>query len=557
MVRYDAGTDEIVDMLVGVYSAGYQAINIVAGEQFALAQQLITNAAAKLHEAYSKRRTTDDKLPEIPKHAWVTMWNMSHGLYPNSEYITASPEDTKPLGNVVEIISTPNKTIPNRGFFVFEQPDLAFPFFPEAALLIRKAISEQRAVCKAHRRCMVFITIGDVMPADLKQYMPTIHLPKPNEARIMSIVESAAGASKTVREDVKKQLTASLRGLGDQDTVNLLGLAVVQTGGMLPATVAKVEELKAAAIGNSGCLEYIPKSKIELLPEVAGYDVLRTWIKARKPAMDCASDQLDPVKGAMLLGVPGTGKSVAGKLIAKDLGRPFIRFDLAGVYGSLVGESESKTRQAIATITAQRGCVLMLDEVDKLLGGSHEAKGDSGVTQRVLGTILTWLSDKKDETFVLMTANRIEGLPIELTRKGRLDEIFFVDTPGPDQRKQIFEIHLKHRKVDTSKYTMANWKAIVKASEGYVGAEIEAAVSEAILQAYAGGRTDGWVIPTERELITAITSSPSMLEKSSADIDKIRKWGKKHARNVCEITSNTYGEDLSQTGREFAAEMNN
>lgn len=575
MIRNDAEASEVVDLLADFYSAGVQAVNIVAGEQWALATRLINEAADRLHASDVKRKkdkadksddSDDDKAKPQDRRAWVTTWNMIHGFYPKSDWMNVSAEVSKALSSAVELIGVDTKELPTRGFFVFEQPDLAFPYYPESMLVIRRIISEQKAITATHRRMLVFVTISPSVPPDLQKYVPTIHLPKPSEKRIEAIVANGvkscvAGKKPAPTPEVQKNVEHALRGLGDQDTVNLLALAAIRTGGINEATIGQIEELKSAKLGSGGCLEYVPRSRIELLPEVAGYDVLMDWVKLRKVIMDRPNARLDPIKGAMLLGVPGTGKSIAGKLIAKRLGRPFIRFDLSAVYGSLVGESEAKTRDAIATVTAQKGCVLLLDEVDKLLGNAHESKGDSGVTQRILGSILTWMAEKRDETFVLMTANRVEGLPVELTRKGRLDEIFFVDTPKTLQRKEIFEIHLRHRHVDTSVYTKENWKAIVKAAEGYVGAEIESAVGEAVLQAYVKDLESNITrptVPTVKQLITAITSSPSMLQKSGSEIEKIRKWGKKNARNVCSSADDhEYGEDPSEAAETFRAEMEN
>lgn len=244
--------------------------------------------------------------------------------------------------------------------------------------------------------------------------------------------------------------------------------------------VREISKTKAELVKRSEVLELMPLGNME---EVGGLENLKEWISVRRYAYDAEAREfgVDQPRGVALIGPPGTGKSLCAKAIAHELGLPLIRFDVSRVFGSLVGQSEGRVREALKMCDAMAPCVIMLDEVDKAFD-VNSGGGDSGVGKRILGAVLTHMQEGGKPIFWVMTANRVGGLPPELLRKGRLDEVFSVTTPSEKEREAIFKIHLKKRKQNPD---LKGLEKAVEASNRFVGAEIEAAVAEAVLQAYA------------------------------------------------------------------------
>lgn len=302
-----------------------------------------------------------------------------------------------------------------------------------------------------------------------------------------------------------KALSAELPTL-DVDTV----LDEVQTG-------------KVTVVNSSDILELYKSTDIS---EVGGMENLKEWIARRA---ECYSDEakeygVEPPKGIVLVGPPGTGKSLAGKAIASVLGVPLVRLDFGRVFSSLVGSSEARVRSALKMVESMAPCVLFVDEVDKGLGGITGGSSDSGVSTRVLGSFLTWLNDTKAPVFTMMTANKVDGLPPELLRKGRFDEIFSTSLPNSREREDVFEIHLGKRGRTLDKFHKDDIMDLLKATEGYVPAEIEAIVKAALVDAFS-----------EREELgiahlVATTKAMVPMSKSFAEqIEKMKEWSENNA----------------------------
>jgi hypothetical protein len=551
--------DEVADALVNMHRSGYQAVQLVVDDQWKLGLTAIRKAATKIgkktkDDKASRREdtitNTDTGAEDELIHGGMILWNSIDGARVYGQQKDDDDKiDAENLRNMTAMMmvaageqSSKSSGWPYSNIVVLEHADLALRESVDAMIYTRLCVTEQRLVNNARRHMAILMTVGDhEMPDMIKKYVPQLTIPKPSDERIAEMVASAEKAVIRQKYPVgdataKSAICQSLRGIGDMEASLLLGAAVIASKSLGEETIPYIERAKSDALRRSSSLEYVPRESIMSMAEVAGYELLQEWVAFRRVVMEHPTDQIDRPKGIMLIGPPGTGKSQAGKLMAKYLNRMFIRFDISSVFGSLVGESEARVRDAIERVTAQKGCVLMIDEVDKLLGGAHQASGDSGVTQRILGNILTWMSEKKDNTFVVMTANRMDTLPVELTRKGRIDEVFFVDLPTERQRREIFKIHLQHRKVDTSYLTESDWTRLAQIATGYVGAEIEAAVQDAIMRTYAeacrSGKPGTRVAPTVESLIQSIEASKPMSSKHGAMIEEMRKWGKSHARPV-------------------------
>jgi SpoVK/Ycf46/Vps4 family AAA+-type ATPase len=249
--------------------------------------------------------------------------------------------------------------------------------------------------------------------------------------------------------------------------------------------------------------------------EVAGLDNLKAWIDRRRAAFLGGGTGRDRPRGMLLLGVQGGGKSLAPKAVAGRFGVPLLRVDFAALYDKYIGQTEKNLRRALQTADLMAPCVLWMDEIEKGLAGGG---GDDGVSQRVMGTLLTWMAERTGAVFIVATANDISRLPPELVRKGRLDELFFVDLPGPEVRARIFEIHLRSRGQDPQQFDLDRLAA---ASDGFSGAGIEQAVVSALYASQAQ------MAPlTTDSIVAEIARTQPLAVVMDAQIEALRAWAR-------------------------------
>jgi len=256
------------------------------------------------------------------------------------------------------------------------------------------------------------------------------------------------------------------------------------------------------------------------LDEVGGLDALKAWLKQRSRSFEpeAAAYGISPPRGVLLLGVQGAGKSLCAKAIATAWQRPLLRLDAGSLYDSYIGASERRLREALQQAEAMSPVVLWIDEIEKGFASAGSQSSDGGTTKRMFGSLLTWMQEHRHPVFLVATANDIEALPPELMRKGRFDEIFFVDLPGSKARKKIAEIHLRRRGRDPASFDL---RAIALASEGYSGAEIEQGIISALHGAYASeGEIDTDAV------VSALTSSPPLSVTRREQIAQLRAWAK-------------------------------
>ena len=259
--------------------------------------------------------------------------------------------------------------------------------------------------------------------------------------------------------------------------------------------------------------------------DVGGLDTLKTWLDRRSQAFGAGAKGfgLDAPKGVLLLGVQGCGKSLVAKAIAAAWEFPLLRLDMGKVFGGIVGQSEANVRTALQVAQALAPCVLWIDEIEKGVAGMGSSdQSDGGTTARVVGTLLTWMQEKREPVFVVATANRIEMLPPELLRKGRFDELFFVDLPSCAVRKEILAIHLRKKGRDPVGYDL---EQLATLSLGYSGAELEEAVREGLFDAFAEGRE----LRTEH-IATALRATFPLSRTMGEQITDLRRWAKVRAR---------------------------
>jgi SpoVK/Ycf46/Vps4 family AAA+-type ATPase len=271
-------------------------------------------------------------------------------------------------------------------------------------------------------------------------------------------------------------------------------------------------------IQQGGLLEYM-QTPLDL-DEIGGMRTLKTWLNQRKDVFSAEAKAfgITAPKGVLMLGVQGAGKSLCAKAIATAWQQPLLRMDPATLYASYIGESERNLREALRQTEMMSPVVLWIDEIEKAFASAASRSADGGLSQRMFGTLLTWLQEHQAPVFAVATANDIEALPPELLRKGRFDEIFFVDLPTAEVRQQIFAIHLRKRNRDPERFDL---EALSAASEEYSGSEIEQAVISALHEAYAQ-KSD---IDTER-VVAAVKGSPPLSATMAEKVAALRQWAK-------------------------------
>lgn len=313
------------------------------------------------------------------------------------------------------------------------------------------------------------------------------------------------------------EMAMNFKGLSQFEIENLIALAYATDGEFTRKDLKLIFEQKQQMIKKSGILEMIPLK--ESIDDIGGLENLKEWIKKKSKVFKNIDKALefgvDMPKGVLIAGVPGCGKSLNAKAVANLFEVPLLRLDMGRLMGKYVGESEANMRKAIVLAEAISPCVLWVDELEKAFAGIGGQGGAAEVTTRLFGNFLTWMQEKSSPTFVVATANDITKLPPELLRKGRFDEIFYVGLPNDEERKKIFEIHIKkRRKKDFEKIDLTS---LVSKTQGYSGADIEGVVKESIENVFADGRNE---ITTD-DILTSIKNTHSLSEIMKEPLKKM------------------------------------
>jgi SpoVK/Ycf46/Vps4 family AAA+-type ATPase len=313
-------------------------------------------------------------------------------------------------------------------------------------------------------------------------------------------------------------------GLTRDEAEKVYQKAKVTTGQLTEAEVDIVLSEKKQVIRRNGILEFMEID--ETLDLVGGLDELKRWLQQRSFSFTERAREygLPQPKGMLILGVPGCGKSLIAKTTSKLWGLPLLRLDIGRVYdGSTVGRSEANLRSALKTAESISPCILFIDEMDKAFAGSAgSSDSDGGTSSRIFGSFLTWMQEKQSPVFVMATANRVERLPSEFLRKGRFDDIFFVDLPSQEEREQIFQIHLSKRRRDIERFDIGQ---LANICDGFSGAEIEQAIIAAMYEAFAQGREF-----TQLDIIAASRATMPLSRTMTEQVNALREWARQRAR---------------------------
>jgi ATPase family associated with various cellular activities (AAA) len=382
----------------------------------------------------------------------------------------------------------------------------------------------------ANRRTVVITAPEIVVPAELTTLVEYFDLPLPDRERLREIVhETFTRLSKTYT--VKLQLdaagvdavAANLRGLSEEEADRAISQALVTRYALCAESVTDVLDAKKQLLRHSGMLEFIEAS--DNMGSVGGLENLKHWLGQRRGAWEDSAREfgLEPPKGMIILGVQGCGKSLCARAVAGEWKLPLVKFDTSAVYDKYIGETEKRIRKVFQVAEGLAPCVLWIDELEKVFAGSgpDSASADAGVSSRLLASFLSWMQDRKAPVFVAATCNNVSVLPPELIRKGRFDELFFVDLPNQAERKQIFAIQLVKRKRNPADFDLEN---VALAAKGYSGAEIDAAVQGALYAAYS----DKKPLATQT-LLDALSSTVPLSTTRAEEIQSLRDWAKTRA----------------------------
>ena len=498
---------------------------------------------------------------KIPREVFV--WTQSIGLKNLKD------------GNVVSNTTAPNKLVEfiekydsNAVFILYD----FHVFFgtrqkcPDCGVI--RSLRDLVSVLKmgSARKNIVFISPELVIPESLQKDVVIYDFPLPDVAAIRKRLDKMIGSNKKVdttalSEEDKERLCKAALGLTMKEAENAFALAMVNDGKLNKDDISVILEEKMQVIRKTGMLEYI-QSDLGI-SDIGGLDNLKKWLLKRNNSWsDRAKKYCIPApKGVLVTGVPGCGKSLTAKAMSTIWQLPLLRLDFGKIFAGIVGSSEENMRKAIATVEAVAPSILWVDEIEKGLSGASTTN-DGGVSSRIFGTFLTWMQEKTAPVFVIATANNISKLPPELLRKGRFDEIFFVDLPTFEERKEIFRVHLKKRLLDEE--VCKNVKAddenvienLAQMTEGFIGSEIEQVVVSALCDAFFENRAlefEDFVkaiqntVPlskTQKEQILALREWANVRAVSASSKESVQTYQQENADSDDDVTSSRGGRRL-------------
>ncbi len=391
-----------------------------------------------------------------------------------------------------------------------------FQRFLEDISISRKLRNLSRTL-KSQSKNIVIISPQVTIPDELTEVFTVLDFPLPTAAEIKTeITRLISATGQSLSEQLLNELVRSAQGLSLERIRRVLTRAIASHGKLEPEDVELILEEKKQSIRQTQILDFYPAT--EQISDIGGLNNLKNWLLRRGGAFSekARAYGLPNPRGLLLVGIQGTGKSLTAKAIAHHWHLPLLRLDVGRLFGGLVGESESRTRQMINLAEALSPCILWIDEIDKAFAGAM-GKGDSGTTSRVFGTFITWLAEKQSPVFVVATANNIQSLPPEMLRKGRFDEIFFVGLPSQEEREAIFQVHLSRlRPHNIKNYDL---KRLAYETPEFSGAEIEQTLIEAMHLGFSQNRDF-----TTDDVLEAASQIVPLAKTAQEQIQFLQNW---------------------------------
>jgi SpoVK/Ycf46/Vps4 family AAA+-type ATPase len=450
----------------------------------------------------------------------VFQWTITEG------WQGAGAGEGKDLTDPLKALNWMVQTEKNAVFFLKD----FHPYLQDPSIVRR--LRDLREQLKNTTKTCILLSSVLKLPPELEKEVAVVDFELPDVEQLAfirdGVLQSVANDPRVesrLDERQKEKIAEAALGLTAIEAENVFAKSIVQHKKF---DIDVILQEKEQIIRKSGILEFMhPEENVE---GIGGLELLKTWLKKRTKAFtkEARAFGLPQPKGILLIGVPGCGKSLTAKSVGNLWQLPLLRLDVGRVFGSLVGSSEENIRRAIRTAESVAPCILWLDELEKGLSGVQSSGAtDGGTTSRVFGTFITWLQEKTSPVFVIATANQVKLLPPEILRKGRFDEIFFVDLPSAEERKEIFKIHIKKRATASHPRNIEDFdlNALVEASEGYSGAEIEQSVISALYDAFDAGmdlNTEG--------LLQSLEETVPLSQTMQEEITSMREWAKTRAR---------------------------
>jgi AAA+ superfamily predicted ATPase len=382
----------------------------------------------------------------------------------------------------------------------------------------------------ANRKTIILTAPKIEIPPELRSLVEVFDLPLPDRQRLRQIIdETLFRISKT--HTLQRKLDAAgldtmaenLRGLTEEEADRAISQALVTRYALCPEIVTDVLEMKKSLLKRSEMLDFVEAS--DNMADVGGLENLKRWLGLRRGSWDDAAREfgLEPAHGVIILGVQGCGKSLCARAVAGEWNLPLVKFDTSAIYDKYIGETEKRIRKVFRVAEGLAPCVLWIDELEKVFAGSgpDSASADAGVSSRLLAAFLSWMQDRRAPVFVAATCNNVTALPPELIRKGRFDELFFVDLPNQAERKKIFSIQLEKRKRNPADFDLDRVSAV---AEGYSGAEIDAAVQTALYAAYSEKKA-----LNTQSLLDALAHTVPLSTTRAEEIAAQREWARTRA----------------------------
>ena len=379
---------------------------------------------------------------------------------------------------------------------------------------------------------LVLTGTGIAVPEAVKPITAVLRLPSPQLSdyrdllqRLLKDLSTRMPVQVQMKSEDFARLLNNLKGLTLMEAERILTKAIVEDGRLSPDDIRTIADAKKAVVEQEGVLEYFPAE--EGMADIADLAGLKAWLAERRAILTdparAAGFGLAFPKGVLLLGVPGCGKSLCAKAVAREWALPLLKLDPANLYNKYVGESEKNFKKAMATAERLAPTVLWIDELEKAFSASGNAE-DGGLSMRIFGTFLSWMQDRKGDVFVVATANDVSILPPEFLRKGRFDEIFFVDLPNAEARTALFAIHLKKRGKEPSGFDIPRLAA---ATDGFGGSEVEQAIVAGLYTAFSGRRD-----LTTESLLEEISRTRPIALTMGEKIQWLRDWAKERTRSA-------------------------
>jgi SpoVK/Ycf46/Vps4 family AAA+-type ATPase len=487
-----------------------EELNILVQAQYPLIY-LITPEEERAEQAIAKIAKDNAEYKQ------VFVWTVTRGIIEYGQTTQATQHNTVSPEAAIEW------TIRQKGGGIYIFKDL-HPFLdgPVIVRWLRDAIASFKGTDKV----IILMSPLQTVPIELEKEVVVLDYPLPNLSELNQVLSERLAKSRGNRLDTetREKLLKAALGLTKDEAEKVYRKAQVKAGKLTESEVEIVLSEKKQLIRRNGILEYIEED--ETLNSVGGLEELKGWLKQRSNAFTERAREygLPQPKGMLILGVPGCGKSLIAKTTSRLWGLPLLRLDMGRVYdGSTVGRSEANLRSALKTAESISPVILFIDELDKAFaGGGGSGDSDGGTSGRIFGSFLTWMQEKKSPVFVMATANRVERLPGEFLRKGRFDEIFFVDLPSSAERQDIFRIHLGKRRSEINRFDL---EQLTKVSDGFSGAEIEQAIIAAMYDAFAQDREF-----TQLDIIAAIKATLPLSRTMTEQVTALRDWARQRAR---------------------------